>query len=204
MLGNVTDTLPPFNTQVTSPLGVSCQIALHQIQLRSRLLDASFMGIYDVTAMEASVVNILHPYLPTFFDHKIQEGIDTTINSNAFDLRMEVKDVAPVCDFFDIPLSVTGMRMAFNISDSLRRMGASVNADSIVYNGIVAKDIDFSFKQKDKMYVGDVQTVVYAKEMKPIKFDLSTELECKTTFARLLRRISGSVNSSRFSNSSGE
>jgi hypothetical protein len=149
----------------------------HQIQLRSRLLDASFMGIYDVTAMEASVVNILHPYLPTFFDHKIQEGIDTTINSNAFDLRMEVKDVAPVCDFFDIPLSVTGMKMAFNISDSLRRMGASVNADSIVYNGIVAKDIDFSFKQKDKMYVGDVQTVVYAKEMKPIKFDLATELE---------------------------
>ncbi|MBS7363864.1 MAG: translocation/assembly module TamB domain-containing protein [Paludibacteraceae bacterium] len=149
----------------------------HQIQLRSRLLDASFMGIYDVTAMEASVVNILHPYLPTFFDHKIQEGIDTTKNSNAFDLRMEVKDVAPVCDFFDIPLSVTGMKMAFNISDSLRRMGASVNADSIVYNGIVAKDIDFSFKQKDKMYVGDVQTVVYAKEMKPIKFDLATELE---------------------------
>lgn len=149
----------------------------HQIQLRSRLLDASFMGIYDVTAMEASVVNILHPYLPTFFDHKIQEGIDTTISNNAFDLQVDVKDIAPVCEFFDVPLSVTGMRMSFNISDSLSRMGAFVNADSIVYNGIVAKDIDFSFKQKDKMYVGDVQTVVYAKEMKPIKFDLSTELE---------------------------
>lgn len=148
-----------------------------QVQLRSRLLDISLGGKYDVNAMEASVVNILHPYLPTFFDHKISEGIDTTISNNAFDLQVDVKDIAPVCEFFDVPLSVTGMRMSFNISDSLSRMGAFVNADSIVYNGIVAKDIDFSFKQKDKMYVGDVQTVVYAKEMKPIKFDLSTELE---------------------------
>ena len=148
-----------------------------QVQLRSRLLDISLGGKYDVNAMEASVVNILHPYLPTFFDHKISEGIDTTISNNAFDLQVDVKDIVPVCEFFDVPLSVTGMRMSFNISDSLSRMGAFVNADSIVYNGIVAKDIDFSFKQKDKMYVGDVQTVVYAKEMKPIKFDLSTELE---------------------------
>ena len=148
-----------------------------QVQLRSRLLDISLGGKYDVNAMEASVVNILHPYLPTFFDHRISEGIDTTISNNAFDLQVDVKDIAPVCEFFDVPLSVTGMRMSFNISDSLSRMGAFVNADSIVYNGIVAKDIDFSFKQKDKMYVGDVQTVVYAKEMKPIKFDLSTELE---------------------------
>ncbi len=148
-----------------------------QVQLRSRLLDISLGGKYDVNAMEASVVNILHPYLPTFFDHKISEGIDTTISNNAFDLQVDVKDIAPVCEFFDVPLSVKGMRMSFNISDSLSRMGAFVNADSIVYNGIVAKDIDFSFKQKDKMYVGDVQTVVYAKEMKPIKFDLSTELE---------------------------
>lgn len=148
-----------------------------QVQLRSRLLDISLGGKYDVNAMEASVVNILHPYLPTFFDHKISEGIDTTISNNAFDLQVDVKDIAPVCEFFDVPLSVTGMRMSFNISDSLSRMGAFVNADSIVYNGIVAKDIDFSFKQKDKMYVGDVQTVVYAKEMKPIKFDFSTELE---------------------------
>ena len=148
-----------------------------QVQLRSRLFDISLGGKYDVNAMEASVVNILHPYLPTFFDHKISEGIDTTISNNAFDLQVDVKDIVPVCEFFDVPLSVTGMRMSFNISDSLSRMGAFVNADSIVYNGIVAKDIDFSFKQKDKMYVGDVQTVVYAKEMKPIKFDLSTELE---------------------------
>lgn len=148
-----------------------------QVQLRSRLLDISLGGKYDVNAMEASVVNILHPYLPTFFDHRISEGIDTTISNNAFDLQVDVKNIAPVCEFFDVPLSVTGMRMSFNISDSLSRMGAFVNADSIVYNGIVAKDIDFSFKQKDKMYVGDVQTVVYAKEMKPIKFDLSTELE---------------------------
>ena len=148
-----------------------------QVQLRSRLLDISLGGKYDVNAMEASVVNILHPYLPTFFDHKISEGIDTTISNNAFDLHVDVKDIVPVCEFFDVPLSVTGMRMSFNISDSLSRMGAFVNADSIVYNGIVAKDIDFSFKQKNKMYVGDVQTVVYAKEMKPIKFDLSTELE---------------------------
>lgn len=148
-----------------------------QVQLRSRLLDISLGGKYDVNAMEASVVNILHPYLPTFFDHRISEGIDTTISNNAFDLQVDVKDIAPVCEFFDVPLSVTGMRMSFNISDSLSRMGAFVNADSIVYNGIVAKDIDFSFKQKDKMYVGDVQTVVYAKEMKPIKFDLATELE---------------------------
>ncbi len=148
-----------------------------QVQLRSRLLDISLGGKYDVNAMEASVVNILHPYLPTFFDHKISEGIDTTISNNAFDLQVDVKDIVPVCEFFDVPLSVTGMRMSFNISDSLSRMGAFVSADSIVYNGIVAKDIDFSFKQKDKMYVGDVQTVVYAKEMKPIKFDLATELE---------------------------
>ncbi len=148
-----------------------------QIQLRSRLLDISFGGRYDVNAIEASVVNILHPYLPTFFDRRIQEGIDTTLNNNAFDLHIDVKNVAPVCEFFDIPLSVTGMNMAFNISDSLGRIGALVNADSIVYNGIVAKDIDFSFKQKDKMYVGDIQTIVYANEMKPIKFDLSTELE---------------------------
>ncbi|MEE0083678.1 MAG: hypothetical protein UE068_05610, partial [Paludibacteraceae bacterium] len=148
-----------------------------QVQLRSRLLDISLGGKYDVNVMEASVVNILHPYLPTFFDYRISEGIDTTISNNAFDLQVDVKDIAPVCEFFDVPLSVTGMRMSFNISDSLSRMGAFVNADSIVYNGIVAKDIDFSFKQKDKMYVGDVQTVVYAKEMKPIKFDLATELE---------------------------
>ncbi len=148
-----------------------------QVQLRSRLLDISLGGKYDVNAMEASVVNILHPYLPTFFDHKISEGIDTTISNNAFDLQVDVKNIVPVCEFFDVPLLVTGMRMSFNISDSLSRMGAFVSADSIVYNGIVAKDIDFSFKQKDKMYVGDVQTVVYAKEMKPIKFDLATELE---------------------------
>ena len=148
-----------------------------QVQLRSRLLDVTFGGRYDVNAIETSVVNILHPYLPTFFDHKIQEGLDTTIANNDFKLHVDVKDVAPVCEFFDIPLSVTGMKMDFDISDSLSRMGASVNADSVVYNGIVAKDIDFSFKQKNKMYVGDIQTIVYANEMKPIKFDLSTELE---------------------------
>lgn len=148
-----------------------------QVQLRSRLLDVTFGGRYDVNAVEASVVKILHPYLPTFFDHKILEGIDTTVYNNDFDLNLDVKDVAPVCEFFDIPLTVTGMKMALNISDSLSRMGAFVNADSIVYNGIVAKDIDFSFKQKNKMYVGDIQTIVYANEMKPIKFDLSTELE---------------------------
>lgn len=148
-----------------------------QVQLRSRLLDITFGGRYNIDAIEASVVNILHPYLPTFFSHKIQEGIDTTIANNAFRLQAEVKDVKPVCEFFDVPLSVTGMKMTFNISDSLGRMGAFLNADSIVYNGIVAKNIDFSFKQKESMYVGDIQTIVYANEMKPIKFDLATELE---------------------------
>lgn len=148
-----------------------------QVQMHSRLLDMTFGGRYNVSAIEASVVNILHPYLPTFFSHKIQEGIDTTIANNAFRLQAEVKDIAPVCEFFNVPLSVAGMKMTFNISDSLGRMGAFINADSIVYNDIVAKDIDFSFKQKDKMYVGDIQTIVYANEMKPIKFDLSTELE---------------------------
>ncbi len=148
-----------------------------QIQLRSRLLDATLGGRYNINAIESSVVNILHPYLPTFFNYRIQEGIDTTIANNAFRLQAEVKDVAPICDFFDVPLTVTGMKMTFNISDSLGRMGAFVNADSIVYNGIVAKDIDFSFKQKEDMYVGDIQAIVYAKEMNPIKFGLSTELE---------------------------
>ncbi len=157
-----------------------------QVQLRSRLLDITLGGRYNMDAIEASMVNILHPYLPTFFDHKIQEGIDTTIANNAFRLQAEVKDVKPVCEFFDVPLSVTGMKMTFNISDSLGRMGAFVNADSIVYNGIVAKDIDFSFKQRESMYVGDIQTIVYANEMKPIKFDLATELEndvALTTFS---------------------
>ncbi len=148
-----------------------------QVQMRSRLLDVTFGGRYNVSAIEASVVNILHPYLPTFFDHKIQTGIDTTIANNAFRVEAVVNDVKPVCEFFDVPLSVTGMKMTFNISDSLSRMGAFVNVDSIVYNGIVAKGIDFSFKQKENMYVGDIQTIVYANEMKPIKFDLSTELE---------------------------
>lgn len=150
---------------------------LRQVQLRSRLLDVTFGGRYNVSAIEASVVNILHPYLPTFFSHKIQEGIDTTIANNAFRVEAVVNDVKPVCDFLDLPLSVTGMKMTFNISDSLSKMGAFLNVDSIVYNGIVAKGIDFSFKQKDDMYVGDIQTIVYANEMKPIKFDLSTELE---------------------------
>lgn len=148
-----------------------------QVQVRNRMFDVTLGGRYNVNAIEASVVNILHPYLPTFFDHKIQDGIDTTIANNAFRLQADLKDVAPVFDFLDLPVSMTEMKMTFNISDSLGRMGAFLNVDSIVYNGIVAKGIDFSFKQKENMYVGDIQTIVYANEMKPIKFGLATELE---------------------------
>lgn len=157
-----------------------------QVQVRNKMLDVTLGGRYNVNAIEASVVNILHPYLPTFFDHKIQDGIDTTIANNAFRLQVDVKDAAPVFDFLDIPVSMTEMKMTFNISDSLGRMGAFLNVDSVVYNGIVAKGIDFSFKQKESMYMGDIQTIVYAKEMKPIKFDLATELEndvALTTFS---------------------
>ncbi len=157
-----------------------------QVQLRSKIFDATLGGRYNLDALQASVVNILHPYLPTFFSHKIQEGVNTTIANNAFRLNVDVKDVSPVCDFFDLPLTVENMKMTYNMSDSLGKLGAFLTADSVVYNDIVAKSIDLSFKQKEDMYVGDINTIVYANEMKPIKFNLSTELEndvALTTFS---------------------
>ncbi len=151
------------------------------LRLISPYLNVQAEGFYNPATIAQATQNILHDYLPTFFNYN---SFPKNSEPNSFSYSVTLENTEELSAFFHLPVTLKGKSSIWGeFRDNAGEITLNAALPEFLYGKIPAKETTVFIGKKGNAYIADVNSNISLQN--PIDLKLHTEIEKDTVMIDL-------------------